>query len=356
MPQYMLLIYADPATAPVARAGAGRDAEVVRLRRGAARRPARCVAGDALQPTSAATTVRERGGERLVTDGPFAETKEQLGGYYLIDVPDLDAALDWASQGPERRARLGRGAAGDEVRLMPAPAPPGPAASAERAFREEGPRVLATLTRHLGGDIALAEDALQDALADALATWDARRRAAQPRRLDHDRRAAAGDRPPAPRAGAGAPRRAARRCWPRSTGPRPSTRRSRETQPEDEPVQDDRLRMLFTCCHPALAMEARVALTLRTLGGLTTRGDRARVPRLRADDGAADRPRQAQDRRRLDPLRGPARRGAPGPARRRARRRLPDLQRGLPGGVGRRPRARRPRRRGAAPRRACSPS
>ena len=56
--------------------------------------------GDALQPTSAATTVRERGGQRLVTDGPFAETKEQLGGYYLIDVPDLDAALDWASKIP----------------------------------------------------------------------------------------------------------------------------------------------------------------------------------------------------------------------------------------------------------------
>ena len=44
--------------------------------------------------------MRERDGERLVTDGPFAETKEQLGGYYLIDVPDLDAALEWASKMP----------------------------------------------------------------------------------------------------------------------------------------------------------------------------------------------------------------------------------------------------------------
>ena len=58
------------------------------------------VAGDALQPISTATTVRIRNGKSQVTDGPFAETKEQLGGYYLIDVPDLDAALDWASKIP----------------------------------------------------------------------------------------------------------------------------------------------------------------------------------------------------------------------------------------------------------------
>jgi len=49
--------------------------------------------GNALQPTSTATTVRVRDGKRLTTDGPFAETKEQLGGYYLIEAPDLDAAL-----------------------------------------------------------------------------------------------------------------------------------------------------------------------------------------------------------------------------------------------------------------------
>ena len=47
-----------------------------------------------------ATTVRVRDGETLVTDGPFAETKEMLGGYYLIDVPDLDGALAWAAKIP----------------------------------------------------------------------------------------------------------------------------------------------------------------------------------------------------------------------------------------------------------------
>jgi len=56
--------------------------------------------GAELKPTHSATTVRVRNGKTLTTDGPFAETKEQLGGYYLIDVPDLDAALDWASKIP----------------------------------------------------------------------------------------------------------------------------------------------------------------------------------------------------------------------------------------------------------------
>jgi hypothetical protein len=58
------------------------------------------VAGDALKPTDTATTVRVRNGKTLHTDGPFAETKEQLGGYYLVDVPDLDTALRWAARCP----------------------------------------------------------------------------------------------------------------------------------------------------------------------------------------------------------------------------------------------------------------
>ncbi len=61
------------------------------------------VAGDPLQPTSTATTVRVRDGEQLNTDGPFAETKEQLGGYYIVDVETLDDALDWAAKIPGAR-------------------------------------------------------------------------------------------------------------------------------------------------------------------------------------------------------------------------------------------------------------
>ena len=57
-------------------------------------------AGSELKPASTATTVRLRGGKIVTTDGPFAETKEQLGGYYLIDVPNLDAAVKWAGKCP----------------------------------------------------------------------------------------------------------------------------------------------------------------------------------------------------------------------------------------------------------------
>lgn len=53
-----------------------------------------------LRPTSDATTVRAPGGKASVLNGPFAETKEQLGGYYLIEAPDLDAALSWAKRHP----------------------------------------------------------------------------------------------------------------------------------------------------------------------------------------------------------------------------------------------------------------
>ena len=56
--------------------------------------------GDALEPTAMATTVRVRGGEVVVTDGPFAETKEQLGGYYAIECADLDAAIEIAARIP----------------------------------------------------------------------------------------------------------------------------------------------------------------------------------------------------------------------------------------------------------------
>jgi hypothetical protein len=61
--------------------------------------------GEALEPTSAATTVRENGGATLTTDGPFAETKEQLGGYYLINCANLDEAIEAASKIPS----VGRG-------------------------------------------------------------------------------------------------------------------------------------------------------------------------------------------------------------------------------------------------------
>jgi len=131
-----------------------------------------------------------------------------------------------------------------------------------RAFREEGPAILATLARQAGGDVGLAEDALQDALAVALITWPrdgiprvpaawitttARRKAIDRLRRERglDERTAAAE----------------------------YLMRLERDHPEEEPdsaLGDDRLRLVFTCCHPALMMDARVALTLRMLGGLTT--------------------------------------------------------------------------------------
>src|SRR5437899_9538540 len=136
----------------------------------------------------------------------------------------------------------------------------------ERTFREEGGRALATLIRILG-DFDLAEEAVQEAFAVALSRWQADgiprnpgawiTRTARNKAIDRLRRE--------------------RRL-------REKTKILAELESlgadpeEDETVNgvvsgipDDRLRLMFTCCHPALAMESRVALTLRTLGGLTTR-------------------------------------------------------------------------------------
>jgi len=138
----------------------------------------------------------------------------------------------------------------------------------ERAAREDGPGVLATLVRHLGGDLELAEDALQDAYAVALATW--------------------------PRDGVPAIPAA----WLTVTARRRAIDRLRRTRALDERVRtlealaeregsaftaahdptmddatsltDDRLRLLFACCHPALALPARVAITVKSLGGLSS--------------------------------------------------------------------------------------
>ena len=61
------------------------------------------VAGEALMPTETATTVKVRDGNRITTDGPFAETKEQLGGFYLLDCKDLDEAIEQASRIPSAK-------------------------------------------------------------------------------------------------------------------------------------------------------------------------------------------------------------------------------------------------------------
>ena len=98
--QYTLLIYTAPDAGPAA-GSAEAEAEFPKWFEytEALKAAGVHVAGEALHPTSEATTVRVRG-ERIVTDGPFAETKEWLAGFYIIDVEDLDAALDWAARMP----------------------------------------------------------------------------------------------------------------------------------------------------------------------------------------------------------------------------------------------------------------
>ena len=64
------------------------------------RNAVKVLGGNALQPTTTATTVRSDGGKVITSDGPFAETKEQLGGFYLIDAEDLDVAIEWAGKMP----------------------------------------------------------------------------------------------------------------------------------------------------------------------------------------------------------------------------------------------------------------
>jgi RNA polymerase sigma-70 factor, ECF subfamily len=139
-------------------------------------------------------------------------------------------------------------------------------AEIERVFREEHGRAVAVLVRRFG-DIDLAEEAVQDAFAEAVRRWPARGLPPSPagwiittarnRAIDRLRResgrdarhaqaallAGAGDEPPAD---------------------------AGEDEDEEGAVPDDRLRLIFTCCHPALSAAAQVALTLRLLGGLTT--------------------------------------------------------------------------------------
>jgi hypothetical protein len=102
--QYMLLIYNDPhGWESMSEAERGEVFNAYGTFTAELQASGKMVAGDALQATDTATSVRVRDGETLTTDGPFAETKEVLGGYYLIDVESLDEALEWGSKVPGAR-------------------------------------------------------------------------------------------------------------------------------------------------------------------------------------------------------------------------------------------------------------
>ena len=102
--QYMLLIYGDESSWDSrSDQERGQIFEAYGAFTEELRQSGSMVAGDALQPTQTATTVRVQDGETLTTDGPFAETKEQLGGYYLIEADSLDEAIEWAAKVPGAR-------------------------------------------------------------------------------------------------------------------------------------------------------------------------------------------------------------------------------------------------------------
>jgi hypothetical protein len=99
--QYLLMIYGDESAMAKAKPEDMAPMMAAFTAYSAALREAGVfVAGDRLHGSNAATTVKVVDGKTQVLDGPYAETKEQLGGYYLIDVADLDAALGWAARCP----------------------------------------------------------------------------------------------------------------------------------------------------------------------------------------------------------------------------------------------------------------
>ena len=98
MPQYMLLIY-TPVDGPATGSDPEESAKWFEYTQALQEAGVR-VAGDALQGVDTATTVRVRDGDTQIVDGPFAETKEFLAGYYILDCPDLDTALGWAAKIP----------------------------------------------------------------------------------------------------------------------------------------------------------------------------------------------------------------------------------------------------------------
>ena len=99
--QYMLLIYSDEkAAAAMPKADVNKMLPAYEAYTKALQGAGALLAGDRLRPTDSASTVRVREGKTQVLDGPYAETKEQLGGYYMIEAADLDAALSWAQRCP----------------------------------------------------------------------------------------------------------------------------------------------------------------------------------------------------------------------------------------------------------------
>ncbi len=214
------------------------------------------VDGKELEAATDAKTVRVRDGKTLVTDGPFAETKEQIGGVFDITLPDLDTALELAAMIPSAEE--------GSIEVQPDRGARLTLVDVATVFREEWGRAVSILISVLG-DFDLAEDAVQDAFATALERWPASGLPDNPgawivttarnRAIDRIRRD---------------------QTLQRKTELLRRLAELPEAEDEVSTIPDERLALVFTCCHPALASEARVALTLREVCGLTT-GEIARA-------------------------------------------------------------------------------
>ena len=231
------------------------------------------VGGAQLQPVATATTVRVRDGEALTTDGPFVETKEAFGGFYLIEC-----------RRPRRRARRSRRQSRPRATAARSRCRPlVETLTLEHVFRDEWGRVLANLIGFLG-DFDLAEEAAQEAFAIAAERWPRDGNSRQPGRLADDDGPQPRDRPHPPRA-----RRSPRR--------RSSLERAEAV--EDDDGRDDVPRRAARAALHVLPPGARARRAGRADAAHARRPDdrrdRARVPRPGADDGAAARPREAQD-------------------------------------------------------------
>ena len=101
--KYLMLIAVDPSSRPADRAAGEQLMAGYETFNQQIAGSGELVGGDRLEVAGTATSVRVRDGKTVLTDGPFAETTEQLGGFYIIDVPDLDRALELAAQIPNAR-------------------------------------------------------------------------------------------------------------------------------------------------------------------------------------------------------------------------------------------------------------
>ena len=216
---------------------------------------------EVLQQSSATTTVTLAAGELVVQDGPFADTKEQLGGTFVIDVPDLDAAIEWARRAPsvswghvEIRPTATRfvdgswqGATAGQVTGHDS------RTAAARAARESYGRLVALLAASTR-DIALAEDALADAFERALRTWPTTGVPDNPqgwlmtvaRNRIRDLLASAAV---------------------RTAAPLDDHFTAELVDPDPDAIPDKRLELLFACAHPAIDPAVRTPLMLQVVLG-----------------------------------------------------------------------------------------